>query len=233
MPPVAPGTDQGDLSQVDPKDIDQSTSPLADVGNEGDPGGPTGPLSDATSANNADNLAPGEPNAFADDKGAEQPTEPAEEEFEIELPEDSPLTEEQFNNLMDYAESQNFTKEQAEKLIELQVQALGDGTKAANDRRSRELAEINKRTREDEEFGGEKFEESLKIMSLPVNQFGDKELRAFLKTPEGGHPAIARMLYKIGNAMKSDTFLGKGGGSEGNQTPSRLEKLYPSLFKNA
>jgi len=59
--------------------------------------------------------------------------------------------------------------------------------------------------REDSEYGGDKFEASVKTAKAALDAYGSKELRTVLdKSGLGSHPEVIRMLVRIGNDIKDD-----------------------------
>jgi hypothetical protein len=71
-----------------------------------------------------------------------------------------------------------------------QVQAWGDEVKA------------------DKEIGGDKLAENLAVAKKAVDAFGGDEIRSLLdSTGMGNHPAVVRMMVKIGKAISEDGFV--------------------------
>jgi hypothetical protein len=71
-----------------------------------------------------------------------------------------------------------------------QVQAWGDEVKA------------------DKELGGDKLAENLAVAKKAVDAFGSDEIRSLLdSTGMGNHPAVVRMMVKIGKAISEDGFV--------------------------
>jgi len=156
------------------------------------------------------------------------------EEFEISLSEDSPISEEKFNELMDFVEAKNFSEEEAKQFIKMQEDAFTLSKDIVT-------SEIRAKAEADREalindplLGGseEKFAESLKVMSKPVEAFGDEQFNELLRSDIGNNPALGRFLFNLGKAMESEGFHGKGGEFK-SEKPNPLKVLYPGMFEKA
>lgn len=153
------------------------------------------------------------------------------EEYTLELGEESNFVKEDLEGFVTEAEELGLTKAQAEKLLKSREDLYSKASKNVTTSREEEQNTLRESLLNDAEFGGDKFEASTKIMSLPVAQFGDQDFKDMLKGDVGNQPALARFLFKLGNAMKSDTFVGKGKTSDAPKQKTQLEKLYPSFYE--
>ena len=160
------------------------------------------------------------------------PVEEPIEEFTLELGEGSIFSQEEMDKFNQEAKDLKLNKVQAEALLKSRQDLYSKGSQDYIADYNEKQKELRTQLKNDPEFGGEKFDESVKIMSLPVSQFGDADFNAMLKTEVGNQPALARFLYKLGNAMKSDDFVGKGKTKEAPKQKSSLENLYPEFFKD-
>lgn len=67
-------------------------------------------------------------------------------------------------------------------------------------------------------IGGEKMEEHLAVAVKGLKAYGDPEVNALLKqTPLGTHPAILRLLYRVGQTVQEDRHVNSGGAPAGNR----------------
>lgn len=152
------------------------------------------------------------------------------EEFTLELSEGSIFSQEDMDQFNQEAKDLKLNKAQAEALLKSRQDLYAKGSQDHIDAHNQKQRELRSQLQNDPEFGGEKFQESVKIMALPVSQFGDADFQDLLRSEVGNQPALARFLYKLGNAMKSDEFVGKGQTKDAPKEKSRLETLYPSFF---
>lgn len=172
-------------------------------------------------------------------QGAEEQTppetkeEPAEEfeEFEITISEDSPLSEEQFNSLMDVVEKAGMSEEQAKAFIQGQEDLYKAGASEILSARAEEAKRNREALINDEIFEGD-FEGALKKMQPVVAQFGDTDFNELLRSEIGNHPALGKFIFRIAKAMESDSFHGKGG-TPNTSIENPLKTLYPEFFKKA
>ena len=88
----------------------------------------------------------------------------------------------------------------------------------------------------DKEIGGERLAEAQATAKQALQQFGDADLRALLKSPSpenpnglaiGNHPAVLRFLNRVGKAIADPTLLQ---GDAPPQTEGTLRRMYPSMF---
>jgi hypothetical protein len=67
-------------------------------------------------------------------------------------------------------------------------------------------------------IGGEKMEEHLAVAVKGLKAYGDPEVNALLKqTPLGTHPAILRLLYRVGQTVQEDRHVNSGGAPAGTR----------------
>lgn len=68
-------------------------------------------------------------------------------------------------------------------------------------------------------IGGEKMEEHLAVAVKGLKAYGDPEVNALLKqTPLGTHPAILRLLYRVGQTVQEDRHVNSGGAPAGTRS---------------
>ena len=72
-------------------------------------------------------------------------------------------------------------------------------------------------------IGGEKMEEHLAIAVKGLKAYGDTEVNALLKqTPLGTHPAILRLLYRVGQTVQEDRHVNSGGAPAGTRSAAEI-----------
>lgn len=71
--------------------------------------------------------------------------------------------------------------------------------------------------------GGEKMEENLAVALKGLKAYGDDEVNALLKqTPLGTHPAILRLLYRVGQTVQEDRHVNSGGTPAGTRSAAEI-----------
>lgn len=118
-------------------------------------------------------------------------------------------------------------QEQAQKLVDLQaahVQASQQGQAEAFNQLKLDWQEQSKN---DNEIGGDKFEQSVSDAREALGKFGTPELTKLLNDfGIGNHPEMIRFMAKVGTLTKEDV---PGGGSPAsNSEKDRVSILYPS-----
>lgn len=159
--------------------------------------------------------APKVPPAGTEGKPNAEPTPPAKPtEISLERPDDSPLSEERFASVIEFAKANGYTQEQTEKLVEREsVEAT-----SLVEEQNRKVAEAHKQwleqSKNDPEVGGVNFEKSAELAKRVVQRFGSEELKKALnESGYGDHPELLRFIARIGKAMENDTFERSPGGN--------------------
>lgn len=185
--------------------------------------------------------APAEPKA--DDATPAPAAEPAAETYELELDDNSPLTEKDLDEVVALASKYKWPKEVAEKYLKDRESAYTLGEKSLRDKAAEHIRKQKEAFLKDPDFQGEKLKESLETIDLVVKQYGEPGLAEFLKGPGGNNLAFAKTMLKIGKILKQDAQdmgkdltagKGKSNGASGERTrESALKDMYPSFFPEA
>lgn len=159
-----------------------------------------------------------------------EPVKPA--EFEIELSANSPLEESDLDEIVAIAEKYKWDKEQTDAYIKQKEDVYNRGSRDLMTKAEETIRNEKAKFAADPDFQGAKLIESLNTMDEVIKKYGGDELRTYLKGPGGNSLPLAKLLLKIGNVMKQDTFVGKGVGTQvkDNSVESSLKQMYPSFF---
>lgn len=163
--------------------------------------------------------------------GEEQQTEGAEapETYaEFTAPEGvESLDTELLGEAMPLFKEAGLSQEQAQKLVDFYAGKLQASEQKSLDAFGELVDGWAEASKGDKEFGGDKFEESVKVANETLTKFGTPELDKFLKeSGAGNHPEVIRLLYKVGKLMAEDV---PGSSNPSNNTPrSRVDVLYPN-----
>lgn len=134
------------------------------------------------------------------------------------------------------AKELGLSQDQYQKLIEYDIQR---GQQLEQDAVEGWLGRVDgwkNAARTDKEIGGEQFKASVAMAQKVVNSYGDPELKALLKSPStenpeglalGNHPALLRLLNRIGRALDEPPILE---GDTKVDDEGTLRKLYPTMF---
>lgn len=178
------------------------------------------------SAQPAGKETPGQQSAQAN--GSAQPPG---EYTKFTYPEGATENEGLLKEFVPVAKELKLTQEQAQKLVTLQSQYALKEHQAQEKAWTDLVAGWQKTAREDQEYGGAKFDENLKLASLPIKKFGsDKLVEALEVTGAGNHPEMIRFMVRVAKAMQEGTMVvdGKGGGEAPKDT-ARL--IYTTMDK--
>ena len=195
---------------------------------------PTTTLSKAA----AEERTPTEEPAAGEEPTTEEPaTEtPAEDEgYELELEDDSPLSQEDLDAIATEAAEKGYTKEQADAIVKQQESLVSKGIKVQLDAHNALIAANTAELNADINFVGDKREESFASIKRATDAFGSPELNKVLNDPLTGNSlALAKFLKSIGDAMGDDNIEGKGAIPKPpaeNPETSKMKTMYPNFFK--
>ena len=158
-------------------------------------------------------------------------------EYELSLSEDSPLSDEQLDDLIAVANEHNLSESQAKQLVAKYEEAFLKGTETVVSRFKEENQKQRDMLLADEAFSTqEKARESLDKISNVINHFaGDfkNDLITLLKGPAGNSLPLAKFILNIAEAGGNDTFF-KGEADVPDPKTERtnlMKEWYPEHFK--
>lgn len=125
------------------------------------------------------------------------------------------------------AKALNLPQEKAQQVMDL---AAKHQQKVEAQRAEAETALVQgwvQATINDKEIGGDKLQENLAVIRKAKDAFGTPELKELLDGPIGNHPEVARLLYRVGNAISEDRLVGGKPGSTAEQ--STAQRMYPNM----
>lgn len=121
----------------------------------------------------------------------------------------------------------DLTQEQAQKLVDLQAEMVQEGTRSQEETLNQLIDGWQEESKNDKEFGGEKFEENAAVARLAVEKFGTPELKQLMEDHGvGSHPEMVRFMWNIGKLLKEDVPGGLT--SAASQKKDRISTLYPT-----
>lgn len=154
-------------------------------------------------------------------------------EYKFQFPEGFTPDEKALGAFTEIAKANGLKPEAAQKFVELFANTQLAAVKQANDAAEATRKEWGEKLTADQEFGGEKWKESLTVARKAIHRFATPELRSFLEsTGLGDHPELFRTFYRVGLALKEDSVGGttqQTGGGEPTEADFHRQ-LYPSMF---
>lgn len=120
----------------------------------------------------------------------------------------------------------NLTQEQAQKLVDFQSKQVQAGQQNQVEAFNKQVGDWLEESKNDSEFGGDSFDENVKIAQIAVNKFGSPELKQLLEDyGVGNHPEMIRFMYKVGKLTGEDV---PGAGAAVSQAKDRVTTMYPN-----
>ena len=179
-----------------------------DTGAEGTDGQQTGGADGA--GNDTDDSSQTPPDTYAD----------------FDLPEGMPLDEALLNEATPIFKDLGLTQEQAQKLVDFQVKQVQASSQSQVDAFNQLMQDWREKSKNDSEFGGDKFDESIAVARSAVDKFGTPELKQLLEEHGvGNHPEVIRFMVKVGKLTSEDVPGTSGAQSTPDQ--DRVSQRYP------
>ena len=168
-----------------------------------------------------------------------QDQKPVEGQSEVKAEEQKPVVPEEYADFtfpegieidkaqLDAAKAQfkeaGYTQEQAQKAIDLYIKSMQEQQELFLQERKNWVNEI----KADKEFGGDKFDSTVKGAQLALRKFdGDGQMIQLLETSGfGDHPGVIKFLARIHAAMGEDQVFGERQNDKGKSAPVH-ERLY-------
>lgn len=161
---------------------------------------------------------------------AETPPAP---DIEVKLPEGVEADPILMDALKGVAKEAGLKGEQAQKLADAYAAAQQKAQEQMRSAWETRKQEWISNVKKDEEIGGNKLNESVKVANRALDKFGSKELRQVLEdTGLNNHPEVARLFVRIGRTLMEDSIAGSAANPTGNTSneESVLRSLYPTMF---
>ena len=123
------------------------------------------------------------------------------------------------------------TQEQAQKLVDLEAERNQASYQAQVDAFNQLKEEWAEQSKNDKEYGGDKFDESIALAKNAVDKFGSPGLKQLLEEHGvGNHPEVIRFMVNVGKLTGEDV-------PGGSTTPvakeqDRVNQLYPNDRNN-
>lgn len=163
-------------------------------------------------------------------KPAESPAkvDGAPEKYEFKAPEGKEYDPGILSSFEAAARDSNLTQEAAQKLLDTMSPKIAE-------RQLEQVTAIRKgwveESRADKEFGGVNLEVNLATAKMAYDKFASPELKTLMvATGLGNHPEVIRMLFRIGQQLSEDTFVG---GQPEARTKNLLDVLYDKTPKES
>ena len=119
------------------------------------------------------------------------------------------------------------TQEQAQKFADWYASKVQAGSQKQVDNFNQLMNDWREQSKNDGEFGGDKYDENVKIAQSAINKYGTSELKQLLNDHGvGNHPELVRFMVRVGRTLNEDVP-----GSTGN-TSTQAEDAVSILYPN-
>lgn len=154
-------------------------------------------------------------------------------DIEVKLPEGVDADPDLMAALKGVAKESGLKGEQAQKLADAYVAAQQKAQEKLRTEWETRKQDWIATVKKDEELGGSKFNETIKVANRALEKFATPGLRQILEDSGlNNHPEVARLFARIGRTLAEDTIAGQSGNrSEQQSDDSVLRSLYPTMFK--
>lgn len=151
------------------------------------------------------------------------------EAYELTVPEDFPLPEDNLKSFSAACREAGLTKEQAERILGWHQEQYRQTRAFSEQEEQRILDGWNKEILADKDFGGRNYKATVADARRALRAFDpDGELRAFLRESQYQfHPTVIRAVARVGRAMGEHGLVGGNGG--GNEEKPLEERMYPNM----
>ena len=144
----------------------------------------------------------------------------------LKLPDGSLLSADELAEVKKVAKDSGLTLDEAQGVLEVK----NDAVKAYSARQTELIVKARQEWKEswsnDPEYGGDKLKENTELAKRAWGKLADNELKTLAdQTGFGDHPAVLRMMARIGRLFSEDTLIrGSVGGAPKQRSPE--EVLY-------
>jgi len=164
--------------------------------------------------------------AAADDTGSEDSDLPPDTYADFVMPEGVELDETALANADPLFKELGLTQEKAQKVIDLYAKQVQAGSQAQIEAFNQLKNDWREQSKNDKEFGGDKFDENVKVGQLAITKYGTPELKQVLEDHGlGNHPEMVRFMVHVGRTLGED--VPGTTGTVTSQAKDRVTTLYP------
>jgi hypothetical protein len=159
-------------------------------------------------------------------EGGEQSTS-SETYADLQMPEGVELDQALLDGAVPLFEKYNVSKEDAQAFADLQASSIQASQTGQAEAFNQLKLDWQEQSKNDNEIGGDKFEQSVSDAREALGKFGTPELTKLLNDfGIGNHPEMIRFMSKVGHLTKED--VPGSTGSPSSAEKDRVSILYPS-----
>ena len=118
------------------------------------------------------------------------------------------------------------TQDKAQKVIDLYASQVQAGSLKQVETFNQLKSDWLGQSKSDKEFGGDKFDENVKVAQLAITKHGTPELKELMESHGvGNHPEMIRFMVRVGRTLSEDVPGSTGAATSSAQ--DRVSLLYP------
>lgn len=181
---------------------------------------------------------------YTEAKGKEgQPATVKAEDIKVSIPDGITIDEKtlgEFKGLL--VDAKLSPQDRAQKLVDLHVGALRAAADAPHQLWTKTQGEWQATVKADKELGGQNFDATRATITKGIQavfgkdtQSADAAFEAFAYTGAGNHPALVRLMYRVGKMLSEGDPVNGGAPADGKgkDFSSRVAAMYPSANNGA
>ena len=213
----------------------------ADAGEDAGGAATTGVQAETDNTDTGDNTAPAavdnsDAGNTADDTGSNDAAGETDSEgsqtipdtyADFAMPEGVTVDSALLNDAVPLFKELGLTQDQAQKLVDFQAKQVQASSQSQVDAFDQLMNDWQEKSKNDKEFGGDKFEENIGIARSAIDKFGTPELKQLLEEHGvGNHPEVIRFMVNVGKLTAEDV---PGGTTvPTSKAQDRVSLLYPN-----
>lgn len=184
----------------------------------------TAAVDDTTAAADDSTTDTSDNGAQADDNST---TEPPESYADFDLPDGVEIDTVALESASPLLKEMGLTQEQSQKFVTWYAEQVQAGSVKQVEAFNQLTSGWAEQAKNDKEYGGDKFEESIGVAQAAISKLGTPELKQLLDDHGvGNHPEMIRFMVRVGELTREDV----PGGDANAVTPeqNQVNLLYPS-----
>lgn len=175
-----------------------------DAGDAGDAGAAESTKQNSNAANTADDTADAD-GSDSGDAGGEGSQTPNDTYADFTLPDGMEVDAIALEEVTPIFKELGLTQEQSQKLVDHYAKQVQAGSQKQVDTFNQLTNDWREQSQNDKEFGGDKFEENVKVAQNAIGKYGTPELKQLLNDHGvGNHPEVIRFMVRVGQTLKED-----------------------------
>ena len=209
-------TDTGDSG------ADTSTVLTDDASTEGEGTTTNSEAGGETSGDGAGNSDEGQGEGDAGGEGTQTPPDTY---ADFNMPEGVQLDESTLAEVNPLFKELELNQDQAQKVVDFYANKIQAGSQKQVEDFNQLMSDWREQSKNDSEFGGDKYDENVKIAQSAITKFGTPELKQLLNDHGvGNHPEMVRFMVNVGRTLPED--IPGGNGNAPSVAKDRVTQMY-------